>query len=137
MWCLHAIYKLVRVVEVSFWFYFLPYTVLFGSYLIPYAYSHFGNVNGSEIPETRLLIDNFVSKCPANCTEQWFDEHRTCFCPSVDTSNAEVELALLKADFAGLQAAQMIAQQEQAIMNAELQAKLDALLKLMESQNTL
>jgi hypothetical protein len=36
--CLHSIYKLVRLIQVSTWFYFFPYVVFFMSYLIPYHF---------------------------------------------------------------------------------------------------
>ena len=38
--CLYIIYRVLRVVEVSFWFYFAPFVALFGSYGFPYLLSY-------------------------------------------------------------------------------------------------
>lgn len=35
---LRAIYKVMRVVQVTLWFYFLPFLVLLGSYFVPHYY---------------------------------------------------------------------------------------------------
>ena len=35
---LRMIYKLFRVLQITVWFYFLPFVVLLGSYFVPYLY---------------------------------------------------------------------------------------------------
>lgn len=32
------IYKLFRILQITVWFYFLPFVVLLGSYFVPYLY---------------------------------------------------------------------------------------------------
>ena len=39
---LRAIYKIMRVFQVSVWFYFLPFLALLGSYFVPYYYKSMG-----------------------------------------------------------------------------------------------
>jgi hypothetical protein len=49
-WCMHAVYKFVRLFQVSFWYYFAPYSVLFLSYAIPYYVNQSGYMPESEVP---------------------------------------------------------------------------------------
>ena len=37
---LYVFYKIMRVLLVSFWFYFVPFVAMFASYVIPYYFSH-------------------------------------------------------------------------------------------------
>jgi hypothetical protein len=126
---MYAIYKFIRMIQVSLWFYFFPYTVLFGSFLVPFT-NQSSLSPESEIADTRLLMDNFVVKCPVGCTEQWMDDTRMCFCLDNNQVNTETNLAKLKAEQAILRAEAATAAAEIVdlrVKSAESEAKINAM----------
>lgn len=55
-----VIYRFLRVFYVSFWFYFVPFTVIVGSYIIP--------LMGDDISRFEAFVDNLFEGPIANTT---------------------------------------------------------------------
>ena len=43
------VYRIFRSVYVSFWFYFLPFSILFGSYYVPYWLNYLQDKNATVV----------------------------------------------------------------------------------------
>lgn len=51
-----CIYRVMRIIYTSVWFYFLPFAILFGSYYVPYWLQLSAGLIGEEIPAVEAAL---------------------------------------------------------------------------------
>lgn len=52
-----SVYRLIRVIFVSVWFYFIPFIVLFGSYYVPFFLQMYASGNGLTVGGIQTIVD--------------------------------------------------------------------------------
>ena len=52
-----SVYRLIRVIFVSVWFYFIPFIVLFGSYYVPFYMQMYASGNGLTVGGIQTIVD--------------------------------------------------------------------------------
>lgn len=53
---MRGVYKMLRLFQISVWFYFMPFLALLGSYIVPYYY--FQLKNAPVCPNNEGIFDN-------------------------------------------------------------------------------